>query len=92
MKSTTTDNFWKCYSELSEEIKKQTREAYRMFVANPYHPGLYFKRIHSERPVFSIRITRDYLTVGILENNEMIWFWIGSHSEYDKLIKQFKNT
>ncbi len=92
MKSKTTDRFWKCYSELSVTIKKQAKKAYRLFISDPYHPGLHFKRIHSSQPIFSVRITRDYRAIGILHDNEILWFWIGSHSEYGKLLRQLRNA
>ncbi|QBQ54026.1 hypothetical protein [Nitrosococcus wardiae] len=91
MKSRTTERFWKCYAELPQPIRKQAKEAYKLFQNDPYHPGLHFKRIHSTRPIFSVRITKNYRTVGIQQNGEMVWFWIGSHSEYNKLLKQLRN-
>jgi len=90
--SRTTNGFWKCHSEVPSEIKKQAKEAYKLFVIDPYHPGLHFKRVHSRRPIFSLRVTQDYRAVGILQNDEMIWFWMGSHSEYNKLLKQIRNV
>ncbi len=72
---------------MPREIKKQAKDAYKLFITDPYHPSLYFKRVHSRRPIFSVRISKDYRALGILESNDMIWFWIGSHSEYDKLLK-----
>jgi hypothetical protein len=92
MKSKTTDRFWKSYAELPLEIRKQAREAYRLFQENPYYPSLHFKRIHSTRPIFSVRISKNYRAVGILQNNEIIWFWVGSHSEYDKLVKSMRSV
>jgi len=92
MKSKTTDRFWKSYDELPVEIKKQAREAYRLFQQDPYYPSLHFKRIHSTRPVFSVRISRNYRAVGIIQDNEIIWYWIGSHSEYDKLVKSIRSA
>lgn len=83
----TTERFWRCYSTLPLFVKKQAREAYKLFVVDPYYAGLHFKRIHSTRPIFSVRITIDYRAIGIMQDNEIVWFWIGSHSEYDKLIK-----
>ena len=89
MKSTTTDAFWNCYAELPEEIKKQARDMYAQFLHDPYYPGLHFKRVHSARAMYSVRITRDYRALGILQHNdEIIWFWIGSHSDYEKIIKK----
>jgi len=69
-------------------VKIQAREAYALFVKDPYHPSLHFKRIHSTRPIFSIRINLDYRTIGIMEYDEITWFWIGSHAEYDNLLKR----
>jgi mRNA-degrading endonuclease RelE of RelBE toxin-antitoxin system len=92
MKSKTTDRFWKRYDELPAEIKKQAREAYRLFQENPYYPSMHFKRIHSTRPIFSVRISKNYRAVGIVQANEIIWFWVGSHSEYDKLVKSMRSA
>ena len=92
MKSTTTDRFWRCYAELPVTTKKQAKEAYKLFLGDPYYPSLHFKRVHSTRPIFSVRITRDYRAVGILQDNEIIWFWIGSYSAYSKLLKKLKNA
>ena len=41
------------------------------------------KRIHATRPIFSVRINIDYRVVGFLEEDEITWFWIGSHREYE---------
>ena len=90
MKSKTSNRFLKCYRELPEQTKKEAKKAYREFKKNPYHPGLHFKRIHSTRPIFSLHVTKDYRAVGIQQNNQVIWFWIGSHGDYDNLAKQFR--
>jgi len=58
----------------------------------PYYPALHFKRVHSTRPIYSVRISIDYRALGILQDNEIIWFWIGSHTEYDKAVKQQRQS
>jgi hypothetical protein len=35
-----------------------------------------------------VRVTVAYRAVGFLENDEVTWFWIGSHAEYDRLLKR----
>jgi hypothetical protein len=92
MTSRTTDGFWKCYKEVPEDIKKEARKAYKNFKENPYHPGLHFKRIHSTRPIFSVRITKDYRALGVEQDKHIIWFWIGSHSDYDNLVKKLRSA
>jgi len=92
MISHTTEHFRKLYEKLPKQIREQARQAYSQFKSDPYYPGLHFKRIHSSRPIYSIRITKDYRAVGVQQNNEIIWFWIGSHSDYDKLMNQLKHA
>ena len=90
MKSTTTDQFWRRYSELPSHVRTQARETYSRFVSDAYHPSLHFKRIHSTRPVFSVRIGIHYRAVGVLDEQEITWFWIGSHAEYDRLVRELR--
>ena len=91
MKSLTNKRFWKCYAGLSQEIRRQAREAYTLFEKYPYYPSLHFKRVHSTRPVFSARISVDYRAIGIVDGDEITWFWIGSHADYDNMLKRLRN-
>lgn len=88
MISRTTQSFRKAFSKLPDSVKSQAKMAYRQFIANPYYPSLQFKRIHEIDPIYSARINIDYRAVGIMNQNEIVRFWIGQHSEYDKLIKR----
>jgi hypothetical protein len=92
MISRTTDRFWRCYRELPEEVRREARNAYKRFKKDAYHPGLRFKRVHSARPIFSLRITKGYRAVGIQQDKQIIWFWIGSHTDYDHLLKQLRTV
>jgi len=92
MISHTTQRFRKLYGHLPEQIQKQAKQVYRKFKKEPYYPGLHFKRVHSSGPIYSVRITRDYRAVGVQQNDEIIWFWIGSHSDYDKLLNQLRHA
>ena len=88
MKSRTTSRFWDAYADLPERIKRRARKAYELFEQNPRHPSLRFKKVHGSRPIYSVRITRDYRAVGIQKDESVIWFWIGSHEDYDLLLAQ----
>jgi len=90
MNSRTSERFWKCYDGLPTTIKKQAKEAYKQFQENPYYPSLHFKQVHSTRPIFSLRVTKDYRAVGIIQGEDIIWFWIGTHSAYNKTLKQLR--
>ena len=88
MRSRTTRRFRRAFARLPKPIKERAREAYRRFVENPNHPGLRFKRIHPTEPIYSARVTKDYRTLGLLEDDTIIWFWIGTHADYDELISR----
>lgn len=88
MKSRTTERFRKVFEKLSPQIQEQAREAYRLFEQNPRHPTLRFKKIHKSEAIYSVRISRDYRALGVLEDDTILWFWIGSHAEYDQLIDE----
>jgi hypothetical protein len=36
--------------------------------------------------VYSARISLDCRALAVMEQNGLVWFWIGSHAEYDKLL------
>ncbi len=88
MKSRTTPRFRKAHEKLPQSIQKQAREAYELFAKDPSHPSLRFKRIHTSRQVYSVRISRAVRALGVRENDSIVWFWIGSHDEYAKLVKR----
>lgn len=76
------------FADLPEPIQKQTRETYQKFKQNPSYPSLRFKKVHPKLPIYSARINRNYHAVGQLENDTVIWFWIGSHVAYNALLDQ----
>jgi hypothetical protein len=39
-------------------------------------------------PIFSVRVGLGWRAVGIRKADTMIWYWIGSHDEYDALLKK----
>jgi mRNA-degrading endonuclease RelE of RelBE toxin-antitoxin system len=88
MKSHTTKRFREAFKHLPEPIQRRAREAYNLFQQNPYHPGLRFKQVHPTKPIYSVRISRDYRAVGIRDGDEMVWFWIGSHTDYEQLLSK----
>lgn len=87
MKSHTTAQFWKLYDVLPEEIKQRADKSYALWQLNPQAHGLYFKRVGQRQPVYSVRIGKGYRSLGLLEGDTMVWFWIGSHDEYERLLK-----
>ena len=55
---------------------------------DPRHPSLQFKKIHERHNIYSVRIDLGWRALCVKEKGEFIWFWIGTHSEYDKILSQ----
>ena len=88
MKSHTTERFRKAFEHLPRHIQRQARAAYKLFLQNPHHPSLQFKQVHPVHPIYSVRISLDYRAVGIRDGDEIVWYWIGTHADYDRLISR----
>ena len=86
MRSRATPRFWAAYRELPPEIKEFARKAYGFFRDNPRHPSLQFKKVH-EDSIYSVRVTLGYRALGLLEDEEVTWVWIGTHAKYDRLLE-----
>ena len=84
MKSATLPSFWSAYAHLDERVKRSARKTHRLWVDNPFHPSLNFECIKREENVWSVRVTRSYRAIGILEDDTVTWFWIGGHDAYER--------
>lgn len=58
-----------------------------MWKDNPRHPSVNFKRVDDEEPIYSVRVSDVYRALGILEGDTVIWYWIGGHDEYERLLR-----
>jgi len=88
VRSTATSRFWTAYRELPPEVRDAARKAYRLFLDNPAHPSLQFKKVHAREPVYSARVTLGYRALALVENDVATWFWIGGHADYDRLLNR----
>lgn len=88
MRSHTTERFREAFARLPIDVQGQDRAAYRLFRQNPHHPSLHFRQVHPTRPIYSARVGRHYRALGMREDDTIIWFWIGSHADYDRLLAQ----
>ena len=90
MISHTTEKFRKLFAKLPKEIRLKARESYSQFHEDPYYPSLNFKKVHSTKPVYAVRISKEYRALGMPGDGKILWFWIGSHSDYDKILKHLR--
>ena len=83
MRHFTSSDFWRHFERLPEQIKETADKNFKLLKTDPHHPSLKLKKIND---FYSVRIGLKYRALGIVAPEGIIWFWIGKHSEYDKLI------
>lgn len=88
MTSSVTREFRRRLDQLPAAVQAQAARAYALWRANPYHPSLQFKRVSQRQPIYSVRVGFGYRAVGLREADHLYWFWIGSHAEYDDLLRR----
>ncbi|MEP6754991.1 MAG: hypothetical protein ABJA67_05790 [Chthonomonadales bacterium] len=90
MRSVRTREFRSKFESLPENIREKALQSFRLWMANTSHPGLYFKQIDSKEDIWSARINVDFRAVCMKKmqacETVYIWFWIGPHDEYERLI------
>ncbi len=87
MTSKTTRRFRDAYGRLPEHVQRRAREAYRRFKDNPHYPSLHFKQVHATLPIYAARVGLGYRALGVIEGGTVVWFWIGTHADYDQLLR-----
>ncbi|MBL9144447.1 MAG: hypothetical protein JNM99_12280 [Verrucomicrobiaceae bacterium] len=90
MNSTTDPRFWKCYFDLPKSVRDVVWKNYHLWAKDPFHNSLNFKKILDDPPVWSARCGGDYRAAGVMDGDTIIWFFVGSHAQYDRLIKLMK--
>ena len=80
----TTADFWVCYARLPEAVRRLADANYELLRADPHHPSLHFKRVGR---LWSVRVGIGYRALAVESGDGPLWFWIGSHGEYDRIIR-----
>jgi hypothetical protein len=85
MKHRASPRFWSHYRALPDEIQQLADRGYQMLLQDPRHPSLHYKRIGR---LWSARVGLHYRALATERNGEIVWIWIGSHAEYDLLLRR----
>jgi hypothetical protein len=80
----TTPEFWAAYHALPPEIQALADKQYALLLENSRHPSLHFKKVGR---YFSVRVNDNFRSLGVEVPEGVLWFWIGSHNEYERLIR-----
>ena len=85
MRHRATERFWRLLKDLPYPTQALARQNYEMLKNDIHHPSLHFKKVGR---LWSVRVGLKYRALALLDGTDFIWIWIGSHGEYDKLVKR----
>ena len=84
MNHRATPRFWACYHRLPEEIQQLADRCYELLLLDSRHPSLHLKCVGS---FWSVRVGLHYRALAIEADSVTVWVWIGTHAEYDTLVR-----
>jgi hypothetical protein len=76
-------DFWRLLSGLPDHIQQLAHSNFELLKSNPRHPSLHFKKAGR---YWSVRVGLAYRALGQEVDDGIVWAWIGSHADYDKIV------
>lgn len=83
MKHRASPRFWRTYQELPAEFQRLADKCYELLRLDSRHPSLNLKLVGR---FWSVRVGLHYRAMAVEDGQDLVWFWIGTHAEYDQLI------
>lgn len=78
-----TPRFWRCYRKLPQEVRELADRSYHLLKTDSSHPSLRFKKVGQ---FWSVRVGLRYRSLAVEAASDLVWFWIGTHDNYEKLV------
>lgn len=85
MRHFAAPSFWDHYRALPAEVQRFSDEAFNLLKRDPFHPSLHLKKAGG---YWSVRIGLQYRALAEPAAEGLLWFWIGTHADYDRIIRQ----
>ena len=76
-------DYWFHYRRLPTDIRALADEKFRILKGDPHHSSLRLKKVGV---FWSVRINLRYRALAKSRPEGLVWFWIGPHAEYERLI------
>ena len=83
MRHLASPAFWAAYESLQDPVRTLADRNFKLLKQDPRHPSLHFKKIGR---FWSVRVGLRHRALSVEIDDALVWFWIGSHAEYDALI------
>lgn len=84
MRHFASRSFWEAYSRLPQHIRALADRNYAILKEDPRHPSLHLKKIGR---YWSVRTGLSHRALAVDVDDGVLWFWIGSHADYDRMIQ-----
>jgi mRNA-degrading endonuclease RelE of RelBE toxin-antitoxin system len=84
MKHLADPAFWELYQKLPGSVRELADKNFELLKADSYHPSLHLKKVGK---YWSARVGRNYRVLGVDIDQGVLWFWIGLHADYEKIIR-----
>lgn len=83
MRHLASPRFWSAYDVLPLAVRRLADRNFQLLKHDRRHPSLHFKKVGR---FWSARVGARYRALAVEQDEDLVWFWIGSHSDYDELI------
>lgn len=83
MRHVATPYFWHCYRGLPVSVRDLADKNFALLKNDSKHPSLHFKKIGR---FWSVRVGLYHRALAVEDEGSLVWIWIGSHADYDRLI------
>ena len=83
MKHLATPQFWELYQNLPSQIQDLADKNFALLKQDATHPSLHLKKVKN---FWSVRIGMRYRALAFQVEEGLLWFWIGTHADYDRMV------
>ena len=66
------------------DVQELADANFKLLKIDSRYPSLHFKKIDK---YWSVRVGIHYRALAVDSGNEMVWFWIGHHDVYTKILR-----
>lgn len=83
MNHRATPRFWDRYRRLPVEVQRLADGCYALLRQDSRHPSPHLKKVGR---LWSVRVGLHHRALTVEDGADLVWFWIGTHAEYDRLL------
>ena len=83
MRHFANPSFWEQYRNLPTSVQELADKSFEILKTNKSSVAALEK---GRQVLWSVRVGRRHRALGVEIEEGLVWFWIGTHADYDKLV------